>query len=117
VITPALRYLLSPDLERPHLPVNPTDCAVFVQAMIGPRDGDGEESFGFMVVTPRHLARESGPVWGRGHLFLAAFSWEAIEVAVNDLIAKAAGQTWAEVGAILNRDLLWEFSDYREAEA
>jgi Immunity protein 8 len=113
MVTPELRNLSSSDLERPALPVDPTDCSVALQAAIGPKNAEGEELFEFQVVTPAFLARNSLPRWGRGLLIVEEFSWPAVERALERLLAHAHRNTWAEVAAILNHELQWEYDNYQ----
>src|ERR1041384_2057180 len=63
MIYPEIRNILSPDLEPPNLPDDPTDCEVAFQVLVGPKDGSEEEVFSFTVVTPVRLAQA---VAGRG---------------------------------------------------
>jgi hypothetical protein len=51
MVTPVLKSLLSPDVERPALPPEIENCSVFLQAGIGPNNSEGEEIFSFTVVT------------------------------------------------------------------
>ena len=114
MIRPKLRRLHSPDLVEPTLPPDPRRCIVLVQAMVGPDDGRGEESFDFCVVTPSYLEEQRGPRWGRGLLIVEAFDWAVIRKAVEDRLAEVKGAGWNQVGAELNKELLWEFDNYRD---
>src|ERR1043166_4165238 len=113
MVTPELRKLSSPDLERPAVPPDPTDCSVALQASIGPKGAEGEELFEFQVVTPRALLRNGLPRWGRGLLIVESFSWAGVERALERLLARAHRKTWAEVAAVLNHDLQWEYNNYQ----
>lgn len=113
MITPCLKNLLSPALERPGLPPDPADCSVVLQASIGPKDAEGEEIFEFRVVTPAFLAKSGLPLWGRGLLIVEEFSWPVVERAIERLLANARGSTWTEVAAVLNHELHWEFDHYQ----
>jgi hypothetical protein len=114
MIFPQLKRLHSPDLERPNLPIDVSDCAVFVQAEIG-ADEPGYESFSFTAVTPAHLKREDCSRWGRGYLLVSSFSWEGVETFLSSLLTRAARESWSEVAAELNKELVWEFDNYRGA--
>ena len=114
MIRPILRYLHSPDLVEPNLPSDPSNCIVLVQALIGPDNGPGEESFDFCVVTPTHLAEGNGPQWGRGLLIVKSFDWSVVREMIEKRLLSAARDTWQNVGAELNKELLWEFDNYRE---
>lgn len=108
-----LRYLHSPDLEEPSLPPDPRNCSVAIQALIGPDDGPGEESFQFEVITRHHLNQSSGTRWGRGLLILDSFDWNVVRDLLRARLAIATGETWHDVAVQLNKELLWEFDDYR----
>ncbi len=74
------------------MPDDPTDCAVFVQAGIGPKGERGEELFSFTVVTANHLARLGLPRWGRGLFVVEYFSWSAVQRkrGLSTLLTRAA---------------------------
>ena len=89
MVTPELKSFLSPDLNRPALPPAPEDCSVLVEAGIGPKGEAGAEIFTFCVVTPKFLAREVLPRWGRGLLIINEFSWASAEHALQRLLEPA----------------------------
>lgn len=118
-IHPELRRLHSPDLwdMRSQQPDDPRDFGILVEAMIGPRDGPGEESFDFVLCTPSWLARlvaEERIVYGRHYLFVARYDYDAIFEAITRVCDSIQGETWQEVGERLARYGKWEFEDYRE---
>jgi len=113
MIVPQLKSLSGGILEPPAVPPNPRDCSIAVQASIGPKGAEGEELFEFMVVTPTFLAKDKLPRWGRGVLIVDEFSWPTIERAIERLLAHAHRNTWAEVAAVLNHELHWEFDNYQ----
>jgi hypothetical protein len=117
MIYPEIRHIHSPDLEPPAMPDDPSDCEIFFQAFIGPKDGDEEEAFNFSVVTPVRLARDPEARWGRGKLIVLAFEWPVMAQALAQLLAHSARPTWGEVAAELNKELLWEFDGCRPADA
>src|SRR5258706_4412941 len=117
MITQELKSLFSPDLKRPALPADPEDCSVLIEASIGPKGEAGEETFTFSVVTPKFLAREASPQWGRGLLIVNEFSWVSAERALQRLLAHARRNSWAESAAILNHELHWEFENYQPHKA
>src|SRR5712691_3718062 len=109
MIYPEIRRIHSPDLKPPNVPEDPSDCEILIQVLIGPKDGEGEEAFGFTVVTPLHLARGSEPQWGRGRLIVPRFDWPAVAQAIAKLLARCACPTWREVKIELSKELLSEF--------
>ncbi|QID19609.1 hypothetical protein G3580_19500 [Nitrogeniibacter mangrovi] len=113
MITPVLKELFCPGLEKPALPPNPDDCVVSLQASIGPKGERGEDLFFFTVATPSGLLREDLPRWGRGILLVEAFSWVVVERAVERLLSQSRRESWAEVAAVLNHELNWEFENFK----
>lgn len=111
---PELKNLTSPDLERGVQPPDPTNCAVFLEAEIGPDGAEGGEIFGFTAVTPQAVSQCHERHWGRGYLLLPEFTWEEVEQALSRLLAQCAGASWQEIAESLNKELLWEFDAYRE---
>jgi hypothetical protein len=102
------------------LPEDPESCCVSMQADIGPVGEDSADTFSFEVCTPSGLASrldgEARPFWGRGTLVVGAFSWEAVDAALNQYVRSVSGDDWAEVAEKLNRFMCWEFEDYQPYE-
>jgi len=113
MIVPELKELFCPGLEKPALPSDPDDCVVSLQASIGSKGERGEDLFFFTVATPKGLLREALPRWGRGVLIVETFSWAVVERAVERLLSQACRESWAEVVAVLNHELNWEFENYK----
>jgi hypothetical protein len=114
----SLRRLHSPDAPdlKSFTPSDPSDFAILVQAMIGPTDGEGEESFDFVLCTPHWIAREMQTRdhrWGRATLVVPRYAYEMLERAVVALCGRAQGDDWPQVAVLLNRWMTWEFEDYR----
>ncbi len=119
-----LRYLLSADAPdgdlRSYRPDDPEEFRLLVQALIGPSDAAGEESFEFLVCTPAWLAQQAsrdGFVWGRHYLVLPKYSYEAIESAIQKLVQRVEGPNWESVAETLARYGGWEFEDYTDYPA
>jgi Immunity protein 8 len=102
------------------LPEDPTHCCLGMQADIGPVGEDSADTFSFEVCTPSGLAsrldRDARPYWGRGMLVVGAFSWDAVEAALDQFVRSVSGDDWAEVAEKLNRFMQWEFEDYQAHE-
>ena len=113
VIVPELKILMSADLERPELPIDPDNCVIAFEATIGPSGSSAAEIFAFAVATPTALAREERFRWGRGLLIMPRFSWEAVDLALARLLAHAARPSWSEIAQMLNQNLHWEFENYQ----
>ena len=121
-VVPELRRLHSPDLldMQSASPENPEDFCLLVQAMIGPVDDVGEESFDFMVCTPKWLAHslmEKKFIFGRHYLLVARYDYGVILETIKSLCQSIDGSTWKEVGERLSRYGKWEFEDYTEDSA
>ena len=114
--TAHLVSLDSPDLRADALPLDPENCCVVLNAAIGPKGSPGAENLAFTVVTPRYLEGHGEARWGRGLLVVDAFSWPGVTRMVERLLAHASGETWGEVAAKLNRELLWEFDNYTHSK-
>jgi hypothetical protein len=74
VSVPIIVSLRSPDLPEDGLPADPDDRYVTVEAEIGASGEPASDISSFQVVTPRYLARDIVPVWGRGLLIVEQFS-------------------------------------------
>lgn len=99
------------------MPDDPECFCLSVQAMIGAHGEEGEESFNFLVCTPRWLEREvarEGYVLGRFYIFLARYDYALMRRIIEELCEQAMGEDWDTVAARLARHSLWEFEDYRE---
>ena len=116
MIIPEIKNMISPDLNRPALPTEPSNCSVFIETTIGPKGLDGEEMFSFMVATPSSLTSETRFRRGRGLLIVPLFSWETVDLALARLLAQCARPSWSEVAQELNKNLRWEFDNYQEVE-
>jgi hypothetical protein len=90
-----------------------------LQAMFGPDDGPGEESFEIVVCTPSWLAQElaesGGILMGRHYLFVGRYDLNKIKQFVLDYAKDCGGNTWREVAQKLGRLGKWEFEDYKPA--
>ena len=118
---PELRGLSSPDLldMRSSMPDEPDDFCILVEALIGPVDGPGAESFGFLVCTPRWLSREvvarSRVTFGKHYLFVAHYDYDILWGSISLLCQRIRGATWREVAERLSKYGRWEFEDSRES--
>lgn len=120
-VIPELRRLHSPDLWdlRTSTPGDPTNFCVLVQAMIGPKDELGEESFDFSVCTPtwiqEALSRESF-VFGKYYLIVERYSYDVIWKAIMSICQGVSGSNWNEVAERLSVYGQWEFKNYKDFE-
>ena len=90
-----------------------------MQALVGPRSERGEESFSFLVCTPRWLAdhlRANRPLFARHHLFVNRYDYDAIRGRIEELCSTTSGHNWTEAAERLARYGSWEFEDYHPYE-
>jgi hypothetical protein len=117
IIIPEIKSILSPDLTNGELPNDPEDAAVFVEANIGPKNHDASDIFSLKVVTRKHLANDTGTIWGHGMLVVDRFSWQVVESTLQKLLLHCYRSTWDEVANQINKHLDWEFDNYTEKGA
>src|ERR1043166_69748 len=108
MVLPEIRHIQSLELEPPNLPPDPANCEIAFQALIGPKDGEGEEVFRFSIVTGKRITEFAEGQWGRGKLIMPIFEWNMVVHAVAKLLAQRARATWGEVVAELSKELLWD---------
>lgn len=118
-VTPEVRRLHSPDLYdmQSGVPDDPEQFCILVQAMIGPAGESGEESFGFVVCTPKWLTQsllKDDYVFGRHYLVVEYYDYNIILNAINFLCQSITGSSWRQVAEQLGRYGKWEFEDYIE---
>jgi len=113
-----LRHLVSPDAD-PLEDFRPNrEFGILVQAIVGPADGPGEESFDFLLCTPEwfadnKLTQLSSVVSGRHILFVREFDFGALYRFIANYCDGCVGDTWKEVAEKVGRIGHWEFEDYR----
>ena len=110
MVFPRLLNLDSSDFTG--IPADPARCLVAVTARIGPAGGEAGDNFHFMVGTPSGLAQEGYTGWGTTLLVLPEFSWQAVERAIERLLAQCAGPSWEAVAVALSKHLQWEYESY-----
>ena len=115
-----LKSLHSPDvLDLPGW--SPEDEAVFgflLQAMIGPTDGDGAESFNILVCSPGWLAREmsdTGIRSGEHTLLMSRYDHHLLLRYLERRVQMCEAPTWRELARQLGGIGLWEFDGYHPA--
>ncbi|TJZ99268.1 Imm8 family immunity protein [Actinacidiphila oryziradicis] len=111
-----IRHLLTPDIDpTTFAPEDPERFMFVVQLLAGPCDGEGEESFQFIVCTPGWLqdrVSREGPMPGVYHVIVGSFDWPALETFFQRLVSQCAGADWNEVATKLSRHGLYEFADW-----
>ncbi len=104
-------------LER-HVPQDPQKFCILVRAIVGPRRGEGEESFDINICTPQWLEEKverEGFAFGTHRLFVRAYDPAQIKELITKFIERYSGESWREVAEKIGRIALWEFEDYKPA--
>jgi hypothetical protein len=86
-----------------------------MQVMIGPKSGNGEESFDIHLCTPQWLienSKKTDVIFGRHYLIVFEYDFEKIEKKLKSFVANIDEPTWDEVAQKLSRIGMWEFEDY-----
>src|SRR5260370_4696525 len=87
------------DLEL-RVPQDPHKFCILVRAMIGPRGGEGEESFDINVCTPLWLEEQidrEGFVFGTHRLFVKTYDTLQIKKLLIKFIEPYSADSWREV--------------------
>jgi hypothetical protein len=116
-IRPLLKRIHGPDIfDLESFFPDEDDCFGFlIQAMFGPENSEGEESFDLVVCTPKWLEQKLAKdmiLSGRHHLIVKEYNFEAIRSFLIEYARQCCGDTWQEVAQILSRIGRWEFEDY-----
>jgi len=112
----SLRYLHFPDVDSPeeNLPSVPDHLPIPMQAMIGPRDSEGEESFEFIVCTPRWIETKVGELkhlFGRHLLIVDRYDYVTIARAIEGLCNIHDAPDWPSLASRLGEYGAWEFHE------
>lgn len=111
-----LKYLHSPDIDLDSFwPEDPENFGFLLQAMIGPENQKGEESFDMQVCTPDWLKthhRQEDIVFGRHLLIVFEYDINLIKNKISRYCDDCIGENWQSISARLGRIGRWEFEDY-----
>ncbi|WP_329135383.1 immunity 8 family protein [Streptomyces sp. NBC_01476] len=112
----SVRHFISADVDLDDFrPSDPEDFAFLIQALIGPSDGEGEESLQFVVCTPRNMERqverEGGITWGRGLVIVNSPKMPKILDFLKRSIERPERNSWSELAAYLGKFGVIEFED------
>lgn len=112
-----LKRLYSPDVDiEKFIPENERFFGFLMQAMIGPQDSGGEESFDFLVCTPGWLEARSASepcVFGRGLILVFRYDLNFIKKMVEQLCLSTSADSWNRIANQIDKYADWEFSDYQ----
>jgi hypothetical protein len=111
-----LKRLHSPDVSlNTYLPEEPGYFGILIQAFIGPKNLEGEESFDFVMCSPRWFADQvtsDNYMWGRYYLFVSEYNADFARKAVEKLCSSVEGETWQIIAQSLAQYMKWEFEGY-----
>ena len=113
-----LKRLHSPDIAdvKTYLPDEQDNFGFILQAMVGPMDSDGEESFDITVCTPKWLASKYGDsdvLLGLHKLIVFQYDYARLCRFIEKYLMRCSGDTWQEVDAKVSLLGQWEFEGYR----
>jgi hypothetical protein len=116
-ITAELKTLHSPDIVdlESYLPRDGEGFGFLLQAMFGPKDKDGEESFDIIVCNTAWIEGKltnKDVMSGRHLLIVKEYSLHAINYFLRNYAERCVGDSWQEVAEKLSRLGRWEFEDY-----
>ena len=112
-----LKELHSPDIQNLEDWHQDGDAFGFLlQAMIGPADGDGMESFDLLVCSPLWLSgqmADTGIRSGEHMVLMPRYDYRILRCYLEPRIAAYEADTWADLATKLGRIGCWEFAEYR----
>jgi hypothetical protein len=103
------------DVEK-YMPDEEDNFGFVLRAMVGPLDGEGEESFDIIVCTPKWLVEKYGPsevLLGLHKLIVIKYDYRRLRGFIEKYLMRCTGSTWEEVAHKVNLLGQWEFEDYR----
>lgn len=112
-----LIHLGSTDVENLETADLGDDFYFLLRALVGLEDEPSEESFDFLVVSPKRLAsmvRESGPMFGRFLIIVEKFDYGKVRDFILQYMNTCEAETYSEAAGKLARVSIWEFEDYQE---
>jgi hypothetical protein len=107
----------SPDVDFENFTPKTDNWSFLLQLIVGPSNGEGEESFDIIVCSPQHVAEmvaHDGIVNGR-HTLIASDVSKVKPFIEKYVTSNAIGDTWQDVANKLCQLGHWEFEDYRES--
>ena len=117
-VIPKVKAIYTCDMEslESYKPTDPRSFSLSVRAMVGPAEGQGQESFDRNVCTPKWLQEQTdreGYVLGLHRLFVASYNPSQIRQLITKFIERCGGNSWSDVANKISRIASWEFEDYR----
>jgi hypothetical protein len=113
-----LKGLYSDDLANieTYVPDEEDNFGFVLRALVGPLNGEGEESFDIVVCTPKWLAEKYGPsevLLGLHKLIVFKYNFSRIRGFIEKFLMRCSGNTWEEIGQKVSLLGQWEFEGYR----
>ncbi len=113
-----LKYLHSPDVSdlANYSPTELDNFSILIQAIIGPQENEGGESFDFVFCTLKYVESlmEKDPfLFGRGYIIVKKYEYNLIKKIIQDLCNRTFGNDWNTIANKINRFGYWEFEDYQ----
>jgi len=99
-----------------YCPEDSSKDGIWLRLMVGPNEGEGEESFDVLVCTPRwleELVAADGPVVGAHHLIVQFLDLELALNFLKDRIESFEAPNWRQLAQQISRIGYWEFQEYR----
>lgn len=114
-----VKNIYSPGLENltEFQPNEINNFCVLFRVLVGPKGGEGEESFDIQICTPLWLLsniKKDEVVLLRHCLIVLEYDYNRICARIKSLIENEYGQTWKELAEKIARIGYWEFEDYTE---
>lgn len=114
-----LKRLYSPDIYNleSYIPPEEENFCFLLQAFIGPKDGEGEESFDIEVCTPIWLYKnltDNDVRLGCYTIIIKKYDYFLIKNFIEKYINNCEGKTWNDIALKLNELGRWEFFLYKE---
>jgi hypothetical protein len=93
------------------------DFGFVLEAMIGPAEKDGAESFDITVCTPgwfaKRMSRDEIRI-GAHTIFVKSYDYQRLIRFIERAIQRHEAPTWPELGVKLNHLGQWEFDGYQK---
>jgi hypothetical protein len=114
---PELKRLHSPDIYdlKSYRPPEEDKFAFLLQAMIGAKNEEGDESFDITVCTPRWIIEThdiDSIIIGRHYLIVLKYDYHQLLQFIERFLRTCSGKDWEEVASKVSRLGHWEFEDY-----
>ncbi|GAA5134795.1 immunity 8 family protein [Thalassotalea piscium] len=97
-------------------PDDEDNFCIYIRAMIGPDDADGEESFDIQVCTLHWLKSQiidEKVIFGFQMMIVSEYDVDIIKAKIIDFCETCSGNNWKDIGTKLNLIGTWEFQDYK----